>query len=242
MSQKMANQRPLSRIKSFVRREGRLTASQQRALEKFLPIYGIDPDSDQEIDLHQLFGDQRPVTLEIGFGNGDLLAQLAQRHPDRGYIGAEVHRPGVGYLLNLVETHQLTNVRVYNDDVMRLLDRLPYQALNAVHLFYPDPWPKKKHHKRRLVTLSWLEKVAPRLQMGAVVHMATDWEDYANQMLEVMESHPHFTNRAGAGCFHERPAWRPITKFERRGDRLGHGQWDLIYTYTPPSLSAHASP
>lgn len=246
MNQSIPADRPLARIKSYVRREGRLTTSQQRALDALLPVYGIFPAAVEcgdgaNIDLTQLFGDTRPVVLEIGFGNGDLLASLARLYPYLGFIGAEVHRPGVGHLLNLVHTHGLTNVRVYNDDVMQLLDRLPLGGLQAIHLYYPDPWPKKKHNKRRLVTPAWLDNIKTRLRPGGVIHMATDWEDYAVQMLEVMDSNPDFANCAGTGHYHERPTWRPVTRFEQRGNRLGHGQWDLIHAYTPHANTPHAN-
>lgn len=228
--------RPLAKIRSFVRREGRLTASQQRALEQWLPKYQVPISTDGNlVNLAELFGDHRPVVLEIGFGNGDLLANLAQHYPYLGFIGAEVHRPGVGHLLNLVHDRQLTNVRVFNDDVMDLLSSLPPASLQAVHLYYPDPWPKKKHNKRRLVSPEWLAKIQQRLKPGGLIHMATDWQDYAEQMLQVMDSSPDFTNAAGVGEYHPRPIWRPITRFELRGTRLGHGQWDLIHVYSPRS-------
>lgn len=228
--------RPFAKIRSFVRREGRLTTSQQRALDQWLPRYRvpIHPDTNQ-IDPATLFSDHRPVVLEIGFGNGDLLADLAQRYPYLNFIGAEVHRPGVGHLLNLVHDRQLTNVRVFNDDVMELLSSLPLAYLQAIHLYYPDPWPKKKHNKRRLVSPEWLEKIQQRLKPGGLIHMATDWQDYAEQMVHVMDSSPDFTNAAGVGNYHPRPSWRPLTRFEQRGTRLGHGQWDLIHVYSPRS-------
>ncbi len=169
-------------------------------------------------------------TLEIGFGNGEVLAELARNYPDNDYLGVEVHRPGVGHLLLLIEKFGLTNVRLFMHDAVEVLqNQLPPRSLDEVLLFFPDPWPKKRHHKRRIVQPSFIELVASRLQAGGVFHLATDWENYAEQMLELMDKSEMFENIAGAGCFAERPESRPVTKFERRGQRLGHGVWDLLY-------------
>ncbi|BAZ92955.1 tRNA (guanine-N(7)-)-methyltransferase [Thiohalobacter sp. COW1] len=218
----------LRRIRSFVRREGRLTPSQQRALDELLPRYGLAPDA--PLDLDAVFGRAAPRTLEIGFGNGDSLATMAAAAPEQDFIGIEVHRPGVGHLLRLIAERELTNIRVVCADAVEVLRAaIPEAGLNRVLLFFPDPWPKKKHHKRRILQPEFVALVARKLAPGGIFHLATDWEDYAGQMLEVMEASPDFTNPAGPGRFAERPADRPLTKFEQRGQRLGHGVWDLLY-------------
>ncbi|RRQ21673.1 tRNA (guanosine(46)-N7)-methyltransferase TrmB [Thiohalobacter thiocyanaticus] len=225
------------RIRSFVRREGRLTPSQQRALDELLPRYGLDPAG--PLDLDAAFGRHAPRTLEIGFGNGASLAEMAAAAPEQDFIGIEVHRPGVGHLLRLIAERELTNVRVICADAVEVLrDAIPEASLSRVLLYFPDPWPKKKHHKRRILQPDFVALAARRLAPGGVFHLATDWEDYAGQMLEVMEASPGFTNQAGPGRFAERPADRPPTKFEQRGQRLGHGVWDLLYTRQPPQEDA----
>lgn len=217
------------RIRSFVRREGRMTPSQQRALDTLLPRYGITA-TDHPLDLDSVFGRHAPRTLEIGFGNGESLAAMAQAAPDDDFIGIEVHRPGVGHLLLRLEEKALTNVRVISDDAVEVLQHsIPDAGLSRLLLFFPDPWPKKKHHKRRIVQPGFVELVARKLVAGGTFHMATDWQNYAEHMLEVMEASTLFTNAAGAGRFSPKPAYRPETKFERRGARLGHGVWDLVY-------------
>lgn len=218
-------------IKSFVRREGRLTVGQQRALDELLPRYGI-PTGEGPLDFTALFGNAHPVTLEIGFGNGESLAAMAEAAPELNFIGVEVHRPGVGHLLQLIEKKGLTNVRVANTDAVELLkDRIPEAGLDRLLLFFPDPWPKSRHHKRRIVQPAFAELVASRLRPGGLWHLATDWENYAEHMRAVLEACPAFENVYGPGVFApHRPAWRPETKFERRGLRLGHGVWDLLYT------------
>lgn len=216
-------------IRSFVRREGRLTAGQQRALEELWPLYGFDLPEDADV-LRSWLQTDRPVTLEIGFGNGDALAEMAAREPDRLFLGIEVHRPGVGHLLQLIEQDRLENVRLISADAVEVLrEWVPDAVLDRVLLFFPDPWPKKRHHKRRIVQPEFVGLVAAKLRPGGIFHMATDWEDYAQHMLEVMEQAPWFANAAGPGQFSARPEYRSTTKFERRGKRLGHGVWDLIY-------------
>jgi tRNA (guanine-N7-)-methyltransferase len=218
----------IRKIRSFVRREGRMTAGQQRALRELWPRYGVD--SNGMIDLNALFGRRAPVTLEIGFGNGDTLLTLAQASPDIDFIGIEVHRPGVGRLLQALEDRHINNVRVMCDDAVEILQHcLPDHSLQRVLLFFPDPWHKKRHHKRRIVEPGFVELVARKLQRGGILHMATDWENYAQHMLEVVSASPVFRNCAGPGRYSVKPAWRPITKFEQRGLRLGHGVWDLLF-------------
>ncbi|MDH3871020.1 MAG: tRNA (guanosine(46)-N7)-methyltransferase TrmB [Gammaproteobacteria bacterium] len=219
-------------IRSFVRREGRITRSQQRALDELWPRYGLE--ASQHLDLDRLFGRRAARTLEIGFGNGASLAAMAEQEPDTDFIGIEVHRPGVGHLLLELERRGLENVRIICDDAVQVLKHcLPDATLDRVLLFFPDPWPKKRHHKRRIVQPAFIELLARKLKTGGTLHMATDWEDYAEHMLAVMEKAQGFRNCAGQGHFSPRPSYRPVTKFERRGQRLGHGVWDLLFERIP---------
>ena len=220
--------RPLRRIRSFVRREGRITAGQQRALQEYWPRYGVEADA--PLDLTQLFGRDAPRTLEIGFGNGASLATMAAQQPQHDFIGIEVHRPGVGHLLQLVEEQGLGNVRVMREDAVQVLKHcFADDSLDRVLLFFPDPWHKKRHHKRRIVQPDFIELLERKIRHGGRLHMATDWEDYAEHMLEVMSGSTAFRNCAETGDFVARPEYRPVTKFEQRGQRLGHGVWDLVY-------------
>ncbi len=217
-------------LRSFVRRQGRLTQGQQHALEHWFPRFGISADSDL-IDLDQVFGNTHPVILEIGFGNGESLAQNALDNPDRNYLGIEVHRPGAGHLLLRIAELELSNVRVIIQDAMDVIcERLPPASLSGVQVFFPDPWHKKRHHKRRLVQTEFLDIIAGLLKPGGGLHLATDWAPYAAHMLAVTDAHPAFVNQAGDGRYSERPASRPLTKFERRGHRLGHAVYDLLLT------------
>lgn len=220
--------RPLRNIRSFVRREGRITAGQQRALQDLWPRYGLEANT--VLDTANIFGRKAPCTLEIGFGNGDSLATMAEQQPEYDFIGIEVHRPGVGRLLQQLEEHNLNNVRVMREDAVQVLKScIPDNSLDRVLLFFPDPWHKKRHHKRRIVQPGFIELLSVKIKTAGCLHMATDWEDYAAHMLEVMEQSPAFRNCAGAGNFSPRPAYRPVTKFEQRGQRLGHGVWDLLF-------------
>lgn len=215
-------------VRSFVRREGRITRSQQRALDELLPRYGVTLDG--VLDLDTLFGRRAPRTLEIGFGNGASLAKMAALAPEQDFLGVEVHRPGVGHLLLEIERYGLSNLRVVCADAVELLERhFAPASLDRILLFFPDPWPKTRHHKRRILQPAFVESVRERLNPRGVFHMATDWQPYAEQMLEVMEAAPGFRNTAGAGNYATKPDYRPETKFERRGLRLGHGVWDLVY-------------
>lgn len=216
-------------IKSFVLRQGRLTKGQEQALEALWPMFGIEA-ADSPLDLPQLFGRTAPVTLEIGFGNGASLAQMATATPERDFIGIEVHTPGVGHLLKIVGEQGLQNVRAMNTDAIDILQkRIPEASLDRVQLFFPDPWHKKKHHKRRIVQPDFVKLIASRLRTGGVFHMATDWENYAEHMAAVMEASPAFRNMATEPPYSPRPSERPLTKFENRGLKLGHGVWDLLY-------------
>lgn len=223
--------RPHRPIRSFVLREGRLTAGQQRAFETLWPHWGLDFAA-SALDLEAVFGNDQPVYLEIGFGNGESLAEMARRHPERNYLGVEVHRPGVGHLLLRLEAYGCRNVRVIRHDAVEVLARmLPPASLAGVYLFFPDPWQKKRHHKRRILNPTLLDILARVLRPGGFLHAATDWEDYAVQMMEVLSAdNRRFENRAGPGRFTPRPQDRPLTKFEQRGQRLGHGVWDLVFS------------
>jgi tRNA (guanine-N7-)-methyltransferase len=225
MAEPTKSRRP---IRSFVRREGRMTLAQKRALKEFWPRYGVEL-KDSPLDLAAIFGRRAPVALEIGFGNGEALATVAARHPLNDYLGVEVHRPGVGRLLRGLVTQDLTNVRVICADANDVLARLPDNSLAAVYLFFPDPWPKKRHHKRRLVHPAFVEAIRRRLTVGGVLCLATDWEDYAVHMLAALSQTRGFENTAGDGQFAARQSERPLTRFERRGHKLGHVVRDLIF-------------
>jgi len=221
--------RPTRTIRSFIRRQGRLTGAQQRALEVLFPQFGIAV-GDTLIDFDTLFGRAAPRILEIGFGNGDSLAAIAHAHPENDYLGIEVHTPGVGHLLLKIEELGLTNLRVICDDAVEVLrQRIPAASLDALYLFFADPWPKKRHHKRRIVQPEFVQLLRSRLKPGGRFHMATDWENYAEHMLAVMGAAEGFRNTSPSGDYVPRPDYRPLTKFEQRGQRLGHGVWDLIF-------------
>ena len=217
------------RIKSFVLRQGRLSAAQQKAIDSQWPKFGLAV-SDELLDLTELFGRDAPTIVEIGFGMGKSLAEMAEANPQQNYIGIEVHRPGIGALLKLVEEKGLTNVRVYNHDAIEVLEKcIPKDALAGVYLFFPDPWHKKRHNKRRIVQPGFVNTIASYLKPGGQFHMATDWQHYAEQMLLQMDAAEGFSNTSGARHFSADKADRCETKFERRGLKLGHGVWDLIY-------------
>jgi len=219
----------IRKIRSFVRREGRLTRGQQRGLEKIWPQYGIEHDSGL-LDLDEIFARRAPRVLEIGFGNGASLAEQARQHPEKDFLGIEVHRPGVGNLLQVIERDELTNIRVMQEDAVEILrDQIPLDSLDTVQLFFPDPWHKKKHHKRRIVQLEFAALLHERLKSGGVFHMATDWQHYAEHMLEIMNAAPGYENLSESNDYIPRPDSRPLTKFEQRGHRLGHGVWDLMF-------------
>lgn len=211
-------------------REGRLTPGQQRAFEQLWPTWGLDYRA-EPVDLATLFGNSRPVYVEIGFGNGDSLAEMAHRHPERNYVGIEVHRPGVGHLLIRLAELGCENVRIIRHDAVEVLQHmLPPASVQAVYLFFPDPWHKKRHHKRRILTPRFVDLLARVIRRGGLFHAATDWHDYAEQMLDALDAAAStFANCAGTGRFVPRPDDRPLTKFERRGQRLGHGVWDLLF-------------
>lgn len=217
------------RIRSFVRRQGRMTDRQARALQVLWPRYGLEP-SEELLDLDLVFGRSAPRVLEIGFGMGDALADMAQAHPENDYLGIEVHRPGVGNLFVKLEERHSDNVRAFCFDAIEILQhQIPNESLGSVLLFFPDPWHKKRHNKRRIVQPAFVEMIRTKLKSDGVFHMATDWQDYAEWMMEIMSAAEGFENLAGAKQYSERPDYRPVTKFERRGHRLGHGIWDLLF-------------
>jgi len=216
-------------VRSFVMRAGRTTEGQQKALEEVWPEMGLEL-KDGAINFAEVFGCEAPVVLEIGFGMGASLIEMATQQPDKNYIGIEVHRPGVGRLLASVKELGLTNIRVYAEDAVEVLaDCIPDGSLHALQLFFPDPWHKKKHHKRRIVQPEFVQNIRQKLEVGGYFHMATDWENYAEHMMEVMSGAEGFTNKAGEGEYSPQPEWRPVTKFQKRGERLGHGVWDLMF-------------
>ena len=219
-------------VRSFVLRQGRMTEGQKKAFERNWPKYGLTRE-DGVIDPREVFGRDSMLNLEIGFGMGRSLADMAEAAPEQDFIGVEVHLPGVGALLKEVDDRELENVRVYNIDANDVIDLcLPDASLDRVMVFFPDPWHKKKHHKRRLVQQEFVQRIRHKLRVGGVLHLATDWENYAEHMLEVMDASQGFANAQEQGGFSPRPDDRPITKFEQRGEKLGHGVWDLLYHRT----------
>jgi tRNA (guanine-N7-)-methyltransferase len=216
-------------IRSFVVRGGRITAAQQRALELLWPKYGIAFEP-APLDLDAAFGRVAPITLEIGFGNGDNLAAQAAAHPDRNYLGIEVHRPGVGRLMLSLDEQQLPNARLICHDAVEVLThQVAPQALAEVVILFPDPWPKKRHHKRRLVQAPFVELVTDRLRVGGVLRFASDWQPYADAVLQVLNASSRLRNVSPDERFVPRPTERQPTRFEKRGERLGHGVWDLAF-------------
>lgn len=218
-------------VRSFVIRAGRMTDAQTRAMEELGPKYLIDASALKTIDFDAAFGRKAPLVVEIGFGMGASFTQMAAEDPLRNYCGIEVHPPGVGSCLKLIEEKGLTNVRIIHFDAFEVIKKcIAPQSVDILQIFFPDPWPKKRHFKRRLINDDFIAMVTPILKHGALVRMATDWEEYAQQMLDVMNRAEGYTNTAEDGTFIPRPAWRPLTKFEARGERLGHGVWDLVFT------------
>ena len=214
-------------IRSYKRREGRMIPSRQRALDEFWLDYGVTEQG--PLDLDALFGRQAPCHLEIGFGMGEALLEMARQHPENNYLGVDVYLPGVGQLLLGIREMGITNVRIDRRDAMEVLALLPAGSVRGVSLFFPDPWHKKRHHKRRIIKPAFIALVAQKLKTGGFFHMATDWQHYAEHMLEEMDDAESFHNISGEGNYSSSQGSRCETKFERRGLRLGHGVWDLIY-------------
>jgi tRNA (guanine-N7-)-methyltransferase len=216
-------------IRSYVVRAGRMTDGQRKAYEKSWATYGLKL-ADGAIDTDVIFGRTGPKVLEIGFGMGDSLLQMAAAEPETDFIGIEVHPPGVGTIMNTAQEENISNLRVYLADANDVLEEcFAAQSINRLQLYFPDPWHKKKHNKRRIVQPQFVQLVREKLRSGGILHMATDWQHYAEQMLETLDAAEGFENIAGLGEYSPRPAYSPMTKFEKRGQRLGHGVWDLIY-------------
>jgi tRNA (guanine-N7-)-methyltransferase len=221
------------RIRSFVLRQGRFTPAQQRAFDALWPRFGLDYTGKPR-DFDAVFGRKARRVLEIGFGNGEALRHAAAHDPDRDYIGLEVHAPGVGRLLNALADDDLHNVRVYHHDAVEVLENeIAEGSLDEIRIYFPDPWHKKRHNKRRLLQPRLAALLASKLAAGGRLHLATDWHDYAEQMWDVLDATPGLCNRAGPRGHVARPDWRPQTHFETRGQKLGHGVWDLLYDRTP---------
>ncbi len=222
----------IRKVRSFVKREGRLTKGQAKALEDFWPIMGLN-HQDGLINPQNLFANENPVVLEIGFGMGKSLVEMAKNAPELNFIGIEVHKPGVGACISLAQEEGVENLKVYEHDAIEILaDCIAEKSLTTVQLFFPDPWHKKKHHKRRIVSPEFVEAIRNKLKIGGVFHMATDWENYAECMLEDMQSAQGYKNVSENNDYVPRPDSRPLTKFENRGQRLGHGVWDLQFERT----------
>ena len=220
---------PIRPVRSFVRRQGRMTLAQQRAFATLMERHGV-PAEPEAVDLSALFGRPAPALLEIGFGTGEALIDFAQRHPHWNVLGIEVHQPGVGRLLNAIEKLTLSHVRVHAEDTVPFLSqRLRPGQLDRIHVFFPDPWPKKRHHKRRLIQPAFIGLLCTHLKPDGVLHLATDWEEYAIQMAEVLAGRAELVSENDASPFMPRPPERPLTRFEQRGQRLGHGVWDLCF-------------
>ncbi len=215
-------------IRSFVHRRAHITPSQREALDRLLPLWSI-PFDRSRLDFERLYGRSAPTILEIGFGMGETTQKIALARPEDNFLGVEVFNAGVGALLKRIDESELTNVRVIQHDAVEVLQEMvPPDSLSGVHIYFPDPWPKKRHHKRRLIQPPLIKLLASRMKPGAYIHLATDWENYAEQMLEVLNGEETLENTAGQG-YAPRPDFRPQTKFETRGLRLGHGVWDLIF-------------
>ncbi len=219
-------------IRSFVIRAGRITPAQQRALDQLWPRFGVE-FSPGLLDAGAVFGRAAPLSVEIGFGNGDNLLELAAAHPERNFLGIEVHRSGVGRVLLALQSRQLQNVRLICHDAVEVLgQQIPPGAVDEMLILFPDPWPKKRHHKRRLIQAPFAALAATRLAPGGVLRLATDWQPYAQEMLATLATLPQLANLASDGGFVPRPAERERTRFERRGERLGHEVWDLAFRRT----------
>lgn len=216
------------KIKSFVMRAGKLTNGQKRAVEELLPLYKLDETD--VFDAYAAFNNHNPVYLDIGFGNGESLIHIAKMYPEINFVGMEVHLPGVGHLLINMEKYNLQNIRIYQFDGVEVLKNcFTDNSIDAMHIYFPDPWHKKRHNKRRLIQVPFIQSILPKLKLNSRVHLATDWQEYALHMQEVFSEFTEFENIEKNNNFTKRPDWRPITKFERRGINLGHESYDLIY-------------
>ena len=219
-------------IKSFVLRAGRVSRRQQLALDEWLPEYQL-PEPGQLWNLSTLFGREADVIVEIGFGMGASLVSMAEKEPLLSFVGIEVHRAGIGSMVAALHDQEISNVRVAPYDAVEVFETcIPDDTLAGVQIFFPDPWPKKRHQKRRLIQTDFISKLVKKIKVGGYIHCATDWEDYAMHMHDVLSKLPSLANQHKEGGFIPRPESRPLTKFEQRGNRLGHGVWDLMYTRT----------
>lgn len=222
-------EKPLRTVRSFVRRAGRITSSQKNALRELWPVYGIDY-AETQLDLVAAFDRDAPCIMEIGYGNGETLATLAKKHPERNFLGVEIYEPGVGHMLIAIKRENLDNVRLIREDAVDVLTyQIPPASLDGVNLFFPDPWPKKRHHKRRIVQPEFADLVAARLKPAGKFHLATDWMPYAGHMLDVLSHCQYLDNTSASDDFVERLESRPLSKFERRGKDLGHEVRDLVF-------------
>ncbi len=223
-------QQPIRReIRSFVRREGRITPAQREAVEKLWPEYGLEKSDLSDLD--NVFGRKAPRFMEIGCGTGDAIISLARENPDNDYIGIEVYLPGLGSILQAIEKYQLTNVRLLRNDAMECLRQtMPDRSLDGVMVFFPDPWPKKRHNKRRLIQPKFLSLIAKKLKRNGRLFIGTDWQDYADHIIEITADHPELSNLAGAEVYAPRPAWRPLTRYEKRALRLDHIVRDFVFS------------
>lgn len=216
-------------IRSFVLRQGKITSGQIKAIDELLPKFGIEY-SPQHCDLNAVFGRDNPKIVEIGFGMGNATWQIAKNNPGNDYLGIEVHLPGVGALLMQMRDNEVNNLRVIRHDAVEVFkNMLADDSLAGIHIYFPDPWHKKRHHKRRIIQAPFVKLLAQKLKPGGYIHLATDWENYALWMLDILSQEPSLLNQAEDGKFVPRPDYRPLTKFENRGLKLGHGVWDLIF-------------
>ena len=225
-------QQPHGHIKSFVRRLGRFTDAQRSAYEALMPVYGVAYQNQitSRADWAKIFGNDNPIVLEIGCGMGETTAKIAAQNPHINYIGVEVFTSGVGALLKRITEYGLSNLRVMQHDAVEIIrDMIPHGTLDGIHIYFPDPWHKARHHKRRLIQSPFVHELALRLKPDAYIHCATDWENYAEQMLEVLSTEALLHNTSPSQTYIPRPEYRPLTKYENRGNRLGHGVWDLIF-------------
>lgn len=222
-------------VRSFVKREGRLTKGQATAIERYWPSMGLSIDQGR-LDLSQIFGNDNPVTFEIGFGMGHSLVEMAKQAPQRNFIGVEVHEPGVGACLMAAGQEQLSNLRIYNEDAVEVLKQcIEDESLDCVQVFFPDPWHKKRHHKRRIIQPEFVEQLVTKLSPAGTLHLATDWQNYAEHMLDVLNDNTDLCNQSPTNDYVPRPQQRPKTKFEQRGERKGHGVWDLVFKKSSPA-------
>jgi tRNA (guanine-N7-)-methyltransferase len=218
-------------IKSFVLRQGKITKGQQSALEDYLDKYSIQFDKSTLLNLNNIYNRNAPKIIEIGFGMGNATWQIAKNNPQNDYLGIEVHLPGVGSLLNHIAENEITNLKIIRHDAVEVLKySIADNSLDGFHIYFPDPWPKKRHHKRRIIQSEFVKLLAQKLKPNGYIHLATDWEEYATWMLDILKEEFSIKNTSATNDFIPRPEFRPLTKFENRGINLGHGVWDLIFT------------